>query len=309
MRGENSGAINLPFVENESYIIGLMQSKFITNLPYLFRQEAEWTGVNFLRARVMPGRMHDCTSRVHKIRVAIKGEVTTRRISGNGKLISTRGGVGNICLTPAGQSIGARWEKPIDAIVIALLPEFVRETAVENQLGASFELVEIYKKKDLLLTQLALALFAEASSDTPSGRLYADSLIQTLTLHVLKSYSTAPLHVQRMNGGLPGYKLRRVKEFIDEHLDHDLGLAELSRVASLSQFHFARAFRKSTGLTPQHYLMERRIERAKQLLTDAELPLVEVSLRTGFKNQSHFTTLFRKFTNVTPKTWRELKLA
>src|SRR4030095_5045539 len=97
------------------------------------------------------------------------------RISGNGKLISTRGGVGNICLTPAGQPIGARWEKPIDAIVIALLPEFVRETAFENQLGASFELVEIYKRKDPLLTQLALALFAEASSDTPSGKPYAYS--------------------------------------------------------------------------------------------------------------------------------------
>ncbi|HWP54555.1 MAG TPA: helix-turn-helix transcriptional regulator, partial [Pyrinomonadaceae bacterium] len=71
----------------------------------------------------------------------------------------------------------------------------------------------------------------------------------------------------------------------------------------------ARAFRKSTGLTPQHYLMERRIERAKQLLSDDGLPIVEVSLRTGFKNQSHFTTLFRKFTNVTPKVWRDLNLA
>ena len=276
--------------------------------PYVFRQEAEWTGANVLRARVMPGRMLDYTTQVHKIRVAIKGEVTTQRISGSGRLISTRGGAGNICLTPAGQPIGASWEEPIDAIVIALLPEFVQETALENQLGTGFEFVEIYKKRDPLLTQLALALFEEASSETPSGRLYADSLIQTLTLHVLKSYSTA-LQVQPLNGGLSGYKLRRVKEFIDENLENDLGLAELSRVAGLSQFHFARSFRRSTGLTPQHYLMERRIERAKQLLTDAQLPLVEVSLRTGFKNQSHFTTLFRKFTNVTPRAWRELKLA
>jgi len=280
-----------------------------TSPPYLFRQEAEWTGVNLVRARVMPGRLLEYTTQVHEIRIAIKGEIKAQKISATGRLISTRGGAGNICLTPAGQAISGCWGEPIDIIIVALLPEFVRETAVENQLGASFDFVEIYKKKDPLLTQLALALFDEASSDTPSGRLYADSLIQTLTLHLLKSYSTAPLHIQRMNGGLPGYKLRRVKEFIDENLDHDLGLAELSRVASLSQFHFARAFRRSTGLTPQHYLMERRIERAKQLLTDAELPLVEVSLRTGFKNQSHFTTLFRKFTNVTPKAWRELKLA
>jgi AraC family transcriptional regulator len=277
--------------------------------PYLFRQEAEWTGIDVGRARVVPGRMPEQTLNVHYINVSLAGQVSTQKISGSGRLVSTRGSVGNICLTPAGQPVSAFWQEPIDIMHITLLPEFLRETAVENYLGARFELVEIYKKRDLLLTQLGFALLDEATSDTPSGRLYADSLIQTLTLHVLKSYSTATSLNARLNGGLPGYKLRRVKEFINEHLDHDLGLAELAAVAGLSQFHFARAFRKSTGLTPQHYLMERRIERAKQLLSDDGLPIVEVSLRTGFKNQSHFTTLFRKFTNVTPKAWRDLNLA
>ena len=280
-----------------------------TGSPYLFRQAAEWTGIRVRRARVMPGRMLEYTPEFHEINISIAGEGTTQKISGSGRLISTHAGAGNICLTPAGQPVSAFWEKPIDNMGIMLLPEFVRETAVENHLGAGFEFVEIYKKEDPLLTQLGLALLDEASSDTPSGRLYADSLIQTLTLHVLKSYSTATSLIGRLNGGLSGYKLRRVKDFIDDNLDQDLGLADLSTVASLSQFHFARAFRKSTGLTPQHYLMERRIERAKQLLANDHLPLVEVSLRTGFKNQSHFTTLFRKFTNLTPKAWRDLRLA
>ena len=280
-----------------------------TESPYLFRQAAEWAGIGVGRARVVPGRMPEQTLNVHHINVSIAGEVITQKISASGRLISTRGSVGNICLTPAGQPLSALWQEPIDILTIRLLPEFVRETAVENYLGARFELVEIYKKRDPLLTHLGFALLDEAISDTPSGRLYADSLIQTLTLHVLKSFSTAKSLNGRLNGGLAGYKLRRVKEFIDGNLDRDLGLAELSAVAGLSQFHFARAFRKSTGLTPQHYLMEQRIERAKLLLTDDGLPIVEVSLRTGFKNQSHFTTLFRKFTNVTPKAWRDLKLA
>lgn len=280
-----------------------------TEPPFLFRQSAEWAGIRVHRARVVPGRMLEHAPDFHEINISIAGEVVTQKISGSGRLISTHGSAGNICLTPAGQPVSAFWEKPIDNMGIMLLPEFVRETAVENHLGAGFEFIEVYKKKDPLLTQLGLALLDEASSDTPSGRLYADSLIQTLTLHVLKSYSTATSLSGRLNGGLPGYKLRRVKDFIDNNLDQDLGLAEVSTVAGLSQFHFARAFRKSTGLTPQHYLMERRIERAKQLLADDDLPLVEVSLRTGFKNQSHFTTLFRKFTNLTPKAWRDLRLA
>jgi len=106
---------------------------------------------------------------------------------------------------------------------------------------------------------------------------------------------------------LPGHKLRRVKEFIAANLEEDLSLAEISAVADLSQFHFARAFRKSTGMTPQQFLMRERIERAKELLSKDDLPLVEISLRTGFKNQSHFTSLFRKFTSLTPKVWREAR--
>jgi AraC family transcriptional regulator len=130
-----------------------------------------------------------------------------------------------------------------------------------------------------------------------------------LTLHLLKNYSNAACVKENTNGGLSGYKLKRVQEFIDANLEEDLSLAELAEVAALSQFHFARAFRKSTGMTPQQYLMQQRIERAKQLLAREDLPIVEISLRTGFKNQSHFTTLFRKFTNHTPKLWREMKLA
>lgn len=261
------------------------------------------------RARVLAGRMLEHTPDCHEINVSIAGDLVTQKVSATGRLVSTRGGAGNICIAPAGQPISAFWKKPIDNMGIMLDTKFVAETAVENHLGAGFEFVEVYKTQDPLITQLGLALLDESSSDAPMGKLYADSLIQTLTLHVLRSYSSASAMIERVGGGISGYKLRRVEEFIEAHLEEDLGLQEIAAVANLSQFHFARAFRKTTGQTPQHYVMERRIERAKQLLASGDLPLVEISLRTGFKNQSHFTTLFRKFTTLTPKTWRDLRLA
>lgn len=277
--------------------------------PYLFRQVAEWSGIKVHRARVLAGRMLEHTPDCHEINVSLGGKLTTQKITSTGKIVSTCGGKGNICLTPAGQAISAIWDAPIDNLGMHLNPDFVREAAVENHLGAGFELLEIYKKEDPLVAQLGLALLDEAASEAPMGKMYTDSLIQTLTLHVLRSYSTASAMIERVGGGLSGYKLRQVKEFIDANLEDDLGLAELAAVAGLSQFHFARAFRRSTDVTPQHFLMERRIERAKHLLATDSLPIVEISLLTGFKNQSHFTTLFRKFTNLTPKTWRDLKLA
>ena len=119
-----------------------------TESPYLFRQAAEWTGIRLRRARVMPGRMLEHTPDFHEINISIAGEGTTQKTSGSRRLVSTHAGAGNICLTPAGQPVSAFWEMPIDNMGIMLLPEFVRETAVENHLGAGFEFVEIYKKED-----------------------------------------------------------------------------------------------------------------------------------------------------------------
>lgn len=278
--------------------------------PYLFKQMATWNRVvRVHRARVVPGRMLEHANSFHEVNINLGGCLTTEKISATGKTVRTKGAAGNLCVTPAGQPIGAFWDKPLDNMGISFDPEFVRRTALENRFNSTFELAEVYKKEDSLIQHIGLALLAEAESGTPAGRLYADSLIQTLTLHLLKNYSTANLRQENSRGGLSGYRLRRVTEFIGANLETDLSLAEIARVADLSQYHFARAFRQSTGLTPQQYLMQQRIERAKELLVKNDLPIVEISLRTGFKNQSHFTTLFRKFTKFTPKTWRELKLA
>lgn len=276
--------------------------------PYLFKQSAAWPGVRIHRAHVMPGRMLEHKNSFHDVNVAISGTLTTEKYSGTGKHIVTKGSGGNICITPAGQLVSARWEKPLDNLGILLDPQFVAQTAADNYFSSTFEFVEIYKKVDPLIQQIGLTLLAESESETPSGKLFTDSLIQTLTLHLLSNYSTAkPTTI--VNGGLSGYKLRRVKDFIDANLEEDLSLGEIATVAELSQFHFARSFRKSVGMTPQQFVMQQRIERAKMLLANGDLPIVEISLRTGFKNQSHFTTLFRKFTKLTPKTWRDLKLA
>jgi len=272
--------------------------------PYLSRQAVEYPGVRIHRALVMPGRMLEHTNTFHEVNVAISGAVTTQKLSANGKLVSTKGNSGNLCITPAGQAISAIWKKPLDNMMLILDPGFIDRAAAENGFSTGFEFAEVYKTSDPLIQQLGITLLEESSSEIPTGRLFADSVIQTLTLHLLTHYGTSKPGNTIVTGGLSGYKLRRVKEFIDANLDTDMSLADISSIADLSQFHFARAFRKSTGMTPQQFLMQQRIERAKELLSKDDLPIVEVSLRTGFKNQSHFTSLFRKFTSLTPKVWR-----
>jgi AraC family transcriptional regulator len=95
-----------------------------------------------------------------------------------------------------------------------------------------------------------------------------------------------------------------VLNFIDENYAEDIKLAELAHVAGMSDFHFAREFKRSTGTTPHQYLIKFRIDRAKALLADKKLTLAEVGLRSGFSHQSHFTRLFRKSTGLTPHSYR-----
>ena len=72
----------------------------------------------------------------------------------------------------------------------------------------------------------------------------------------------------------------------------------------MSYFHFSRAFKQSMGMSPTNYIAERRIEGAKKLLQETELPISEIALRVGFSSQSHFTTSFRRVAGATPKAFR-----
>lgn len=89
------------------------------------------------------------------------------------------------------------------------------------------------------------------------------------------------------------------------HLTEDISLAEVAKIAKLSQSQFARAFRDSTGMPPYRYILQARIKRAQQMLEMANLSISEVATSVGFADQSHFTKAFLRFVGATPKRWRQ----
>jgi AraC-like DNA-binding protein len=105
-------------------------------------------------------------------------------------------------------------------------------------------------------------------------------------------------------GGLPPQVLRRVREYVDTHVHRNIDLETLASNAQLSVYHFARAFKQSTGVTPHGYLLQRRVERAQELLVRTDLPLSEIALETGFADHSHFARKFRRLTGISPSEAR-----
>jgi transcriptional regulator of acetoin/glycerol metabolism/AraC-like DNA-binding protein len=140
------------------------------------------------------------------------------------------------------------------------------------------------------------------------------------TLDARRSRTSAALHTRpRLNvlaslrqrapaaqarGGLPPGAMRRVREYVDAHLGESMDLAELASIAGLSVFHFARQFKQSAGVTPHSYLVQRRVERAQDLLARTDLALSEIAAAAGFSDQSHLARHFRQMLGTTPREFR-----
>ncbi len=124
--------------------------------------------------------------------------------------------------------------------------------------------------------------------------------------------STLPLQIETAQdaekelprGGIRPHALAQVKRFIECRMHQRLRVADMAREACLSPFHFARMFKQSTGQTPHTYLNERRIETARALLAETDLPMREVSRRAGFTTQAHFCSVFRRHAGETPAAYR-----
>lgn len=269
-----------------------------------FHKAVQWDGVKAGHYCLLPGETAPHAHRTSEVFVPLAGGVTITNWGEAGGGVKTHRTVGQISVTPAGARFSAEWKNELEYVAVFFTEDFLSRATADFTANAKARLVTACGPRDELVRSIALALAAEIDAGLPAGKLYAESLVNTLAVHLLRHYSTDSLIPDLSFGGLPAHKLRRVVEFMNAHLEQDLSLTELAEAVELSQYHFARAFKQSTGQTPIQFLMQRRVAAAKQLLAQSELPIVEVGLRTGFKNQSHFTTLFRRLTNVTPRAYR-----
>jgi AraC family transcriptional regulator len=210
----------------------------------------------------------------------------------------------DVILRATGELVWTRREGHDQSITLYVHPLLIVDVASEPLRTDRVQIVPHFHPCDPLLHHITLVLKTAIEAEGVANRLYAESLTNALAVHLLRRYATCRPPAAACTGGLSKPKLRRTTEYIDAHLENDLPLTELAAVAQTSLAHFVRRFRQATGQTPHHYVIMRRIERAKRLLTDTEWPLIEIGRRVGFTDQSYFTAVFRKHVGTTPKGYR-----
>ncbi|MBD2772832.1 helix-turn-helix transcriptional regulator [Iningainema sp. BLCCT55] len=212
---------------------------------------------------------------------------------------------GDIAVIPPHVIHKAATNQESEFIALTLEADFVSQIAYESVNPDVVEIIPHFSKPDPLIYQIGLALKSALQSGRPSSRLYADSMATALSAHLLQHYS-APTHFwKEYCGGLPKHKLQRVIEYIIDHLSDQVLLQKMASEVGMSQYHFSRLFKQSTGLSPYQYVIHCRIERAKILLLSSKLSISEVASVVGFPDQSQFTRHFKRLTGVTPKEVRK----
>ncbi|MBC7768916.1 MAG: helix-turn-helix transcriptional regulator [Phycisphaerales bacterium] len=136
------------------------------------------------------------------------------------------------------------------------------------------------------------------------GRLYWEGLAHTPVCRLLQLHSTLPSIGASAPHVLAPFRVSLVIEFVEANLARDIGLSELAAVAGVSVFHFSRGFRRATSLAPYAFVIHRRLEHAKVLLRETQLPLAAVAEACGFRSHSQFSTMFKRVAGLSPNHYR-----
>jgi AraC family transcriptional regulator len=215
---------------------------------------------------------------------------------------------GETALTNVGQNHAARGSG-VEFVSIGLNPVLVNELV--SEIGLTRTTAEIVFRSsvssDETLTRMARAIVAEVS-DEQFGRIeMLDTLVRQLSIHLLRSHLTVRKsdQIELSRAGPVDRRLRLAIEFIHDNFGRELSLEEIASAAYLSEYHFARLFKRITGVTPHLYLANLRLERARRLLAESALPIAEIASMVGYQSQSHFTKIFKSITGVTPRAYRE----
>lgn len=251
------------------------------------------------------GALHDVVEPMsdHVIMTYPTGVQRLERRTGRSVAIGTaRSGV--VTIIPAGSS--ARWDipGPVDVIQLYLPRTTLERVTREAEASAPGDLLERTGHPDAITSSLLMSAADVLEGHSALDALFRQQLTDLLATRLLAAHTGEALTFEPAMGGLSPHALRRAIDRLRSGGDADISLAALASDAGLSRFHFCRAFKESTGLSPHAWLRQQRLERAMNMLRDTDASIELVSAELGYASQTAFTAAFKKLTGDTPSDWR-----
>ncbi len=280
-------------------------AKILPHAPVLSSQQIGWNGLLFQEFNHPSHEIPEYVMPHHMIIVGRPQALyQENRIDGQSYHRDWQTADSNILMVPAGMTNSTVWTGDAEFSILTLCPKFVREVAYESIDPDRVEQMPQFGAVDRLIYQIGLSLKADISAGYPTGKIFGESAATMLAARVLQQHSVRIPKLASDEDGLSSYTLRQVLNYIRSHLSQDLSIIDLAQVAGMSPYYFLRLFKKSMHVTPRQYIIQIRIDRAKELLRSRELSIADIALQCGFTSQSHFTNIFRQLTETTPKAYR-----
>jgi AraC family transcriptional regulator len=271
-----------------------------------------WTGISAQLAEIRCDGPLEVDLTADQTRLSVVLEEVGGRLEVRARCLPARSGAHEaarpLSLIPAGlDAVG----QAAHARLIRHLVLDLEESKLARIFGDEIDLARAFEPRlmfsDPGIMHLAQLFADECARDEPHSLLYGDSLSLVLLLGLSGLSPSAPESARQ--GALAPWQLRRVTEYLAEHLADDVQLQTVSDLVNLSRSYFSRAFKSSTGLAPHQWLLQARIAKAKQLLLDTQLPLAQIAVEIGFADQAHFTRTFRRAVGQSPGAWQRARSA
>ncbi|MFB9268096.1 helix-turn-helix domain-containing protein [Bradyrhizobium erythrophlei] len=223
----------------------------------------------------------------------------------SGKLVvkgTTR--TGAVTVIPAGSSSRRDIPAPLNVVHLYLPKTTLQRAALEAGMAAPGDLVERSAYPDPITSYLLLSAADVPESSAALDTLFRQQITDLLATRLPVAHAGSPGPIQRVIGGLSPTVLRRAIQRLRSDSDTDVSLAALACEAGLSRFHFCRAFKESTGLSPHAWLRQYRLGLAMNMLRDTDDSIVSVAAELGYASQTAFAAAFKRLTGETPSDWR-----
>lgn len=225
-----------------------------------------------------------------------------------GRRLSYAGGHlrGSVALPFMGDELRCQHRSSYDNLRVTLPRQAL--DALQAEQGAKKIGVFRYEQggaEDPVLYHLAHAMLPALQRPDMANRLFLDHVLMAMSSHAIARYGRVAPASGKLHASLTPAQLAIAKELIASHLDGDLSVERIAQECALTRSHFSRAFKQATGVAPHAWLLQIRVERARELLRAMPpMPLVQIAQHCGFADQPHLTRVFTRLTGETPSAWR-----